>query len=127
MSDGEGEALPGDPLEAARGERGYTLPLHEVLASEDPDVLTAYEGMMKALYLKGRRLDGKTKELVYVAVLVALGATEEHVRAHMERAQREGAAPEDVLEALELLIPAAGVARASAGLEVWRRVFRPSQ
>ncbi|MEX0799799.1 MAG: carboxymuconolactone decarboxylase family protein [Dehalococcoidia bacterium] len=124
MSDGEGEALPGDPLEAARSERGYTLPLHGVLAAEDPDVLAAYEGMMKALYLKGRRLDGKTKELVYVAALVALGATEEHVRAHMERAQREGASPEDVLEALELLIPAAGVARASAGFEIWRRVFR---
>lgn len=119
------EGSPDDPLEAVRLRRGYTLPLHTVLASEDPEVLAAYEGMMKALYFKGRRLDGKTKELIYVGALIALGAAEEHIRAHMERAQREGAAPEDVLEALELLIPAAGVARASAGFEIWRRVFRP--
>lgn len=116
---------PESIIDSAQQARGYTLPLHEVLAAEDADVLAAYEGMMSALYLKGRRLDGKTKELVYVAVLVALGAAEEHVRAHMERAQREGASPEDVLEALELLIPAAGVARASAGLDIWRRTFRP--
>jgi 4-carboxymuconolactone decarboxylase len=122
MSEGD-DRKADDLLEAARSERGYTLPLHEVLASADPEVLAAYEGMMQALYLKGRRLDGKTKELVYVAVLVALGAAEGHVRAHMERAQREGASPEDVLEALELLIPAAGVARASVGFDIWRRVF----
>jgi len=119
---------PGEPdrdeaLDAVREGRGYTLPLHEVLASEDPEVLAAYEGMMRALYLSERRLDGRTKELVYVAVLVALGASEGHVRAHMEKARREGATPEDVLETLELLIPAAGVARASVGFDIWRRTF----
>lgn len=121
MSEGERDA--DEALESVREGRGYTLPLHEVLASEDPEVLAAYEEMMRSLYLSERRLDGRTKELVYVAVLVALGAAEEHVRAHMEKAQREGATPEDVLEALELLIPAAGVARASVGLEIWRLTF----
>lgn len=116
---------PEGTLDAVRKARGYTLPIHSVLAAEDPNVLAAYEHMMGALYLKKRRLDGKTKELVYVAVLVALDAAGEHVQAHMERAQREGASPEDVLEVLELLIPAAGVARASLGFETWRRTFRP--
>jgi 4-carboxymuconolactone decarboxylase len=118
---------PDEALDAVRKERGYTLPLHEVLASEDPAVLSAYEKMMRALYLSGRRLDGRTKELVYVAVLVALGASEEHIRAHMEKAKREGATAEDVLETLELLIPAAGVARASVGLDIWRRAFGASR
>jgi 4-carboxymuconolactone decarboxylase len=119
------ERTPGDDiLEATRKARGYTLPLHSVLALEDPDVLAAYEQMMSALYLKARRLDTKTKELIYVAVLIALGAPDAHVRAHMGRAQREGATPEDVLETIELLIPAAGVARASIGFETWRRTFR---
>ncbi|HUF53741.1 MAG TPA: carboxymuconolactone decarboxylase family protein [Dehalococcoidia bacterium] len=104
--------------------RGYTLPLHRVLAETDPDVLKAYEGMMRSLYFAERALDGKTKELIYVAVLVALGAAEEHIVAHMEKARREGAAPEDVLQAIELLIPAAGVARASVGFEIWRKVFQ---
>lgn len=120
---GEGRE-PESIIEAIRRKRGYALPLHSVLAAEDPAVLAAYEGMMNALYLKGRRLDGRTKELVYVAALVALGAPEAHVRAHMERAKREGAAPEEILEALELLIPAAGVARASVGFEIWERTFR---
>ena len=118
-----GEQGRDEALDAVRQGRGYTLPLHEVLASEDPEVLAAYEGMMRAVYLSERRLDGRTKELVYVAVLVALGASEEHVRAHMEKARREGATPEDVLETLELLIPAAGVARASVGFDIWRRTF----
>jgi 4-carboxymuconolactone decarboxylase len=112
-------------LDAARRVRGYSLPLHSVLAREDADVLAAYEQMMNALYLKGRRLDSKTKELIYVAALVALGAAKPHVRAHMERAQREGASPEEILETIELLIPAAGVARASVGFETWRQTFRP--
>ncbi len=114
-----------EALEAARRARGYSLPLHSVLAREDPDVLNAYEQMMKALYLKRRRLEGKTKELIYVAALVTLGAPEQHVKAHMERARREGATAEEILETIELLIPAAGVARASAGFETWRHTFRP--
>lgn len=113
-----------DPLEAVRAARGYTLPLHTVLAEEDPEVLAAYEGMMRALYLKRRRLDASTKELIYVATLVALGAAEDHISAHMKKAVREGASPEDVLEAVELVVPAAGVARASVGFEVWGRTFR---
>lgn len=116
---------PKDMLDAVHESRGYTLPLHSVLAREDPGVLAAYDEMMRAIYLKDRRLDGKTKELVYIAVLVAVGAAEEHIRAHMEKAQREGASPEDVLETLELIMPAAGVPRASVAFDIWCRTFRP--
>lgn len=114
---------PEDLLGSVSRSRGYSLPLHEVLAGHDPEVLDAYEQMMRALYLSDRRLDGKTKEFVYVAVLVALGAAEDHIRAHMEKAVREGATKEDVLEAIELIIPAAGVARANVGFDIWRRTF----
>lgn len=113
----------GDLLDSVSAARGYSLPLHETLAEHDPDVLAAYEDMMRALYLNKRRLDAKTKEFVYVAVLVAIGAAEQHVRAHMEKAVREGATKEEVLEAIELTMPAAGVARANTGFELWRRVF----
>lgn len=74
-----------------------------MLAREDPDVLAAYEAMMRQVYLGRRRLDGRTKEPVYCAVLVALAASAEHIQAHMEKAQREGATAEDVLETIELL------------------------
>ncbi len=114
-------------LDKAREGRGYTLPLHRTLARHDPDVLADYEAMMGRLYLAQRRLAGQTKELVYVAVLITLGGSEEHIRAHMEKAVREGASPEDVLETIELLIAAAGVARASIGLEIWSRVFSPAE
>lgn len=113
-------------LRRMHGARGYLLPLHSVLAEEDATALAAYEEMMEALYHAERRLDARTKELIYVSVLVALGAAEDHVRAHMERARREGASPEELLEALELLIPAAGVARASVGFDIWRSTFRSS-
>jgi 4-carboxymuconolactone decarboxylase len=116
------EEQTGD-LSSVERARGYTLPLHRALSEQDPEVLKAYEGMMHALYFAERRLDGKTKELVYVAVLVALGAAEEHIVAHMEKARREGADPEEVLQTIELLIPAAGVARASVGFEIWQKVF----
>jgi len=39
---------PGSIIEAVHRARGYTLPLHSVLAAEDPDVLAAYENMMNA-------------------------------------------------------------------------------
>lgn len=113
-----------DLLDSVSESRGYSLPLHEVLAEHDPHVLEGYEAMMRALYLSKRRLDSKTKEFVYVAVLVALGAAEEHVRAHMEKAVREGATQDEVLEAVELVVPAAGVARANVGFEIWRRTFK---
>jgi len=112
-----------DLLDSVSSARGYSLPLHEVLAEHDPGVLAGYEQMMRSLYLSDRRLDGKTKEFVYVAVLVALGAAEEHIRAHMEKAVREGATKEEVLEAVELIVPAAGVARANVGFDIWRRTF----
>jgi 4-carboxymuconolactone decarboxylase len=112
-----------DLLDSVSTSRGYSLPLHEVLAEHDPEVLAGYEQMMRSLYLSERRLDGKTKEFVYVAVLVALGAAEEHIRAHMEKAVREGATKDEVLEAIELAVPAAGVARANVGFDIWRRTF----
>jgi 4-carboxymuconolactone decarboxylase len=112
-----------DSLNSVSSARGYSLPLHEVLAEHDPEVLAGYEQMMRALYLSDRRLDGKTKELVCVAVLVALGAADQHIVAHMEKAAREGATKEDVLEALELIVPAAGVARANTGFDMWHRTF----
>jgi alkylhydroperoxidase/carboxymuconolactone decarboxylase family protein YurZ len=94
-----------------------------VLAREDPDVLAAYDAMMRRVYLVRRRLDGRTKELVYCALLVALGAAEEHIRPHMEKAQQDGATAEDVLETIELLIPAPAWHTLPWG---WRsgRVFR---
>lgn len=112
-----------DLLDSVSSSRGYSLPLHEVLAEHDPEVLAGYEQMMRSLYLSDRRLDGRTKEFVYVAVLIALGAAEEHIRAHMEKAVREGATKEEVLEAVELIMPAAGVARANVGFDIWRRTF----
>jgi alkylhydroperoxidase/carboxymuconolactone decarboxylase family protein YurZ len=113
-----------DLLDSVSSSRGYSLPLHKVLAEHDPEVLAGYEQMMRSLYLGDRRLDAKTKEFVYVAVLVALGAAEEHIRAHMKKAVREGATKDEVLEAVELVVPAAGVARANVGFDIWRRTFR---
>jgi alkylhydroperoxidase/carboxymuconolactone decarboxylase family protein YurZ len=52
-----------------------------------------------------------------------MGAGQQHIVAHMQKAVREGATKEDVLEAVELVVPAAGVARANTGFDMWCRTF----
>ena len=54
--------------------RGYVLDYHKVMARHDFDVLQAANGLVDAAYLKERRLDRKTKELIFIASLTAMRA-----------------------------------------------------
>jgi 4-carboxymuconolactone decarboxylase len=110
-------------LEGMIGRRGYVHEFHRVLAEHDLEFLQAYEKFLDAAYLRHRRLPRLTKEFVYVAVLAALGASREHLRAHMAAASGEGATSGDMLELLEMTLPLAGVARFVEAISVWREVF----
>jgi 4-carboxymuconolactone decarboxylase len=101
----------------------HVYDFHRVLAEHDLDFLQAYEALMEAAYREPRRLPRLTKELVLVAVLAALGAPSDQLRGHMMGAAAEGATSADVLELLELVLPAAGTARFMESVEVWRDVF----
>src|SRR5206468_1996112 len=110
-------------LEDMVGKRGYVLDFHRILAEHDLEFLRAYESLQEMAYLRQRRLPRLTKELVFVAVLAALGASKEHLRAHMMAASADGATSADILELLELVLPAAGVARFIEAIHTWREVF----
>ena len=55
-------------------ERGYVLDYHKVMARHDFEVLQAANGLVEAAYLKPRRLDRKTKELIFITSLTVMRA-----------------------------------------------------
>lgn len=110
------------PAEVERT-RGYVLDLHRTLAERDPEFLEIYETLLQGAFLKERRLDRRTKELVYVGVLMALSTPPEHLVAHMRAAVAHGATEEDVLEVLEQAVAPCGVARFIEGMAAFEQAF----
>lgn len=106
-------------------ERGYILDFHKVMAAEDFDFLKAYNNLIEAGYTKQRVLDAKTKELIYTVILTALKASTDHIKAHIKLALEYGASKYEVLEALELCLPAAGVPAFMIGFDAWKQVVSP--
>lgn len=103
--------------------RGYVLDYHKVLVAEDLPFMRAFNDFLAAAYTSPRRLDRKTKEYLFIAVLTALGAGKDHIKAHIEVAKREGATKEEVLEVLELLAPPCGAPKFMLGYEAWSESF----
>lgn len=54
--------------------RGYVLDFHKVMAKQDFDALQATNNLVEAAYLKQRRLDRKTKELIFIVSLTVMRA-----------------------------------------------------
>jgi 4-carboxymuconolactone decarboxylase len=99
--------------------RGYILPIHQIMAEFDPAFLESYETFLNATFLTPRSLDRKTKELILVSVLTAIAAPPYHVRTHISAAIAAGASERQVLEALQLVMPAVGAARFMEGINSW--------
>lgn len=102
--------------------RGYVLDYHKVLAERDFEALKAVNSMLEAVYLKERTLDRKTKELLFVLSLTVLRSSKVHVKSHIKAALDAGASEGEVLEAIELSIPEAGIVAFQHGFEAWREV-----
>lgn len=93
----------------------------EVLQADSPAAADAIRGFFAAL-MAGPALDAKTKELVYLVAAAAAG----HVRGvppHAARAKAAGATRQEVLEALLLTVPAAGLGPVSQCLPAAMAVF----
>ncbi len=103
--------------------RGYVLDYHKVLIAEDLQFMRALNDFLAVSYTDQRRLDRKTKELVFIAVLTALGAAKDHIKAHIEVAKREGATKEEILELLEMLVMPCGAPKFMMGYEAWTECF----
>ena len=102
--------------------RGYVLDYHKVMARYDLPVLQAANGLVGAAYLEQRRLDRRTKELIFVVSLTVMRAAKGHIQSHIRVALDLGLSPEEILEALEISIPEAGVVAFQHGFEAWKEV-----
>jgi len=102
--------------------RGYVLDFHKVMAAQDYDVLRASNGLVEAAYLAQRRLDRRTKELIFIVSLTVMRASKEHIQSHIRVALDIGVSPEEILEAIEIALPEAGVVAFQVGFDAWREV-----
>lgn len=102
--------------------RGYVLDYHKVMADQDFEVLQAANGIVDAAYLKERTLDRKTKELIFTVSLTVMRASKGHIKSHINAALEAGATEREVLEAIEIAIPEAGIVAFQTGFDAWREV-----
>ena len=102
--------------------RGYVLDYHKVMAKQDFDVLKAANGLVSAAYLNQRTLDRKTKELIFIVSLTVMRASKGHIQSHIRVALDLGLTPTEILEAIEISLPDAGVVAFQAGFEAWCEV-----
>jgi 4-carboxymuconolactone decarboxylase len=102
--------------------RGYVLDYHKVMARHDFDVLQATNGLVEAAYLKQRRLDRRTKELIFITSLTVMRASKEHIQSHIRVALDIGVSKEEILEAIEISLPEAGIVAFQQGFDAWREV-----
>lgn len=102
--------------------RGYVLDYHKYMAHADFEVLQAANGLVSAAYLKERLLDRKTKELIFVTSLTVMRAPKAHIQSHIRVALELGVSPQEILEAIEIALPEAGVVAFQEGFEAWQEV-----
>lgn len=100
--------------------RGYVLDYHKTMAAADFDVLQAANGLVNAAYLKPRLLDRRTKELLFILSLTVMRSSQAHIRGHIRVALDLGLSPEEILEAIEIALPEAGVVAFQEGVEAWK-------
>jgi 4-carboxymuconolactone decarboxylase len=102
--------------------RGYVLDYHKIMAKQDFPVLQAANGLVNAAYLDQRRLDRKTKELIFIVSLTVMRASKGQIQSHIRVALDLGTSPEEILEAIEISLPEAGIVAFQVGFEAWREV-----
>ena len=90
-----------------------------ILAEADLEWAVKYNEFIEATYTGQRLLDRKTKELLQIVVEAALRADVEQIQAHVRVALREGATPEEILEALQAVIAPMGALAFRRGVQAW--------
>jgi len=102
--------------------RGYVLDYHKVMAKHDFPVLQAANNLVGAAYLDQRSLDRKTKELLFILSLTVMRASKGHIQSHIRVALDLGVTAQEILEAIEIALPEAGIVAFQTGFEAWREV-----
>jgi 4-carboxymuconolactone decarboxylase len=99
--------------------RGYVLDYHKAMAANDFPVLKAANQLVSAAYLSERTLSRATKELLFILSLTVLRSDPAHIAGHIRVALEVGVTPQEILEALEIALPEAGVVAFQHGFDVW--------
>ena len=102
--------------------RGYVLEYHKVMAAADFPVLQVANNVVSAAYLDQRRLDRRTKELLFILSLTVMRAPHPQLKSHIQVALDLGVTPEEILEAIEIALPEAGIVAFQWGVEAWQAV-----
>jgi len=119
---------PGDQTEARqqvldeiRKRRGFTLPLHELMADVDVEILRRYNDLAGYVIFdpEPRALDLKTRFLVLVGITTAVKGDREGVEWSTRMAMEYGATEREVLEAIVL----AGLPAGSPAVEFASRAY----
>lgn len=118
------DAAPGaqEYIDGMARDRGYVLDYHKVMAKQDFPVLQAANGLVNAAYLDQRRLDRRTKELIFIVSLTVMRASKGHIQSHIRVALDLGVSPEEILEAIEISLPEAGIVAFQTGFDAWKEV-----
>lgn len=103
-------------------DRGYVLDYHKIMANHDFEVLTAANNLVSSAYLEPRSLERGTKELIFIVSLTVMRASKGHIQSHIRVALDLGLTPREILEAIEISLPEAGVVAFQTGFEAWRDV-----
>lgn len=99
--------------------RGYVLDYHKYLANADYAALAAANNLVSTVYLNQRTLDRRTKELLFILSLTVMRAEKHHITSHIKVALSLGVSPQEILEAIEIALPEAGVVAFQLGFECW--------
>jgi 4-carboxymuconolactone decarboxylase len=99
--------------------RGYVLEYHKYLANADYEALKAANNLIGTVYLNQRTLDRRTKELLFILSLTVMRAEKHHIKSHINVALSLGVTPTEILEAIEIALPEAGVVAFQLGFECW--------
>lgn len=91
---------PEELLAEIRGERGYSLSYHEMLARTDTEFLIAYRELYRQFTLVPRHLDARRRELIWTALLCSI---DEFVGSiHLERALAAGVSHSELRDAVRV-------------------------
>jgi alkylhydroperoxidase/carboxymuconolactone decarboxylase family protein YurZ len=96
--------------------RGYIYPEWEFAARQDPDFVESYNRIYEQGLGEGRHVSAKVREFIAIALLAFRGADKEALVAHMHRAMRFGATPEELFEVLETTMVPGGAPTFHRGL-----------
>lgn len=102
--------------------RGYVLNYHKVMAAADFPVLEAANHVVDATYLSERTLDRRTKELLFILSLTVMRAPLAQIKSHIQVALGIGVSASEILEAIEIALPEAGIVAFQWGVEAWQDV-----